>query len=663
MSPMPRILPDDSYWMDRRLLDVYHNQFAYKAEPPATIEEWKAKRDFTRAQVAMAAGLNPMPVKNPLEPKVWGHEKHEGTVIAKVCFESMPGLKVTGNLYFPERVKNQCPGILCPHGHWQTGRVHNDERGSVPMRCVMLARLGFIVFSYDMIGYNDNNEILHQWPEPILREAALSGAGLYGLQTWNSMRALDFLCDLPEVDERRIGCTGTSGGGSQTWTISIMDDRIKVMAPVCMLSSHFQGGCQCEEGPLLRINGVTSFDILAACAPRPLLLPAVTQDWTNLNPRYEVQALRKVYALFDADDALRNFQLDAPHNYNKDTRERMYPWFTHWLLNQSLRETIQEDDVAVPAPAQLLHSESITAPTPQTTVAHLAKIIPHLCADALPEAEKLDDARAFRAERIQLIGDIVNYEQGLKDVAVRVTCPQWELSNGKAEGCLISRRDAGDVIPAVRIKSAVFDPRQPACLLLSGNGKKDFFQGGSYATLASSLVDKGCNCLAVDLMGCGETEGLPEKAPRNEKDPSFFAFNSTLFSMRVQDILTSLTLLKEDGYGKIAIVAVAGSVKPALCAMALAAPIYAAAIDMGGQGDSPADWMSLLDFQPMILKAGGMKGLAAMANVDNLGLYRAKQDFTDYVGAFSAKLGVPRTLFSSGDSMQRLAEQVICTMK
>lgn len=663
MSPIPHILPEKAYWMDRRLAVVQHNEFAYKAEAASSLEEWKQRRDFTREQVSLAAGLSPMPVRPPLEAKVWGHFKHEGTVIAKVQFESMPGLIVTGNLYFPEMVRNQAPGILCPHGHWSDGRLHSDERGSVPMRCLMLARLGFVVFSYDMVGYNDNNEILHRWPEDILREAALWGAGLFALQTWNSIRSLDFLCDLPEVDERRIGCTGASGGASQTWTLSVLDERVKVIAPVCMLSSHYQGGCQCEEGPLLRLNGVTSFDILSACAPRPLLLPAVTQDWTNLNPRYEIAALRKVYALFNAEDALHNFQLDAPHNYNKDTRERMYPWFTHWLLNQSLRETIKEDDIVVPRPEQLLHTPIPVKPTPSSTREHLTKITAHLCREATPDLKGLSEASSFRRSRVELVGEIVNNDLNLRDVAVRVTCPSWEMASAYAKSCIISRRDAGDVIPAVMVKPFTREEEKPACLLLDGGGKGAFFSGGNRSTILDMLISGRCDCLVPDLLGSGETAGMPGKSFRDESDPTFYAFNSSLFAMRVQDILTCLTLLHESGYQKLAVVATGEAVKPALCALAISRPLYAAAFDLEGQADTPAAWLQPLNFQPMIFKAGGMKGLAALANVRTLGLYKPSKELVEYANAASEVFKVPQRVAPGMDSFLRLAEYVICNYK
>ena len=659
MNVVPHILPQSPFWIDRRLTNVYYNEFAYSAEPPKDLAEWRDRRDFTRSQVFMAAGLNPMPEKTPLRPEVWGHTRHEGTVIAKVRFESMPGLQVTGNLYMPERVRDQAPGILCPHGHWSVGRINDTDLGSIPKRCMMLARLGFIVFSYDMIGYNDNNKILHHWPIELAREAALYGVSTFALQTWNSIRALDFLCGLPDVDERRIGCTGASGGASQTWTISLLDERIKVIAPVCMLSSHYQGGCACEEGPLLRLNGVTSFDVLCACAPRPLLLPSVTQDWTNLNPIYEIPALKKVYALFNADDALRSFQLNAPHNYNKDTRERVYPWFTHWLLNQSLRETISEDELTMPPLDILLHSDKQEKPTEASTKEHIASISKHVCKPALPDIKAIDKPELFRQNRVTLVGDIVNYDQHLKDVAVRVTYPTSQIAGATAQSCIISRRDVGDIITAYRIDNENPNSERPYCLLLGDSGKADFFNG-QLNNVLELLLANGCNCLIPDLMGSGESVPMIEKSPRDENDALFFAFNPSIFSMRVQDILTCLQLIRESGHKMISLIASGASVKPALAALAIGERLHSAVFDFSSQGDADSDWLSFLEYQPMIRKVGGITGLAALANTEHLGIYKPSDSTAEYVSTFAETLKTPQKLSVGRDTFLRLVEYIVC---
>ena len=114
----------------------------------------------------------------------------------------------------------------------------------VQQRCIRWAKLGCVVFLYDMVGYNDSKPFTHAFLNDRLRRWGLS---LPTLQTWNSIRALDWLTSLPDVDTSRIGCTGESGGGTQTFLLTALDDRIKVSAPVVMVSDTFQGGCVCEN--------------------------------------------------------------------------------------------------------------------------------------------------------------------------------------------------------------------------------------------------------------------------------------------------------------------------------------------------------------------------------------------------------------------------------
>ena len=143
-------------------------------------------------------------------------------------------------------------------------------------RCIRWAKLGCVVFMYDMVGYNDSKPFTHAFLNDRLRRW---GYSLAGLQTWNSIRALDWLTTLPDVDPARIGCTGESGGGTQTFLLTALDDRIKVAAPVVMVSDSFQGGCVCENAAGLRL-GTDNVEFAALCAPRPMMLVGATGDWT-----------------------------------------------------------------------------------------------------------------------------------------------------------------------------------------------------------------------------------------------------------------------------------------------------------------------------------------------------------------------------------------------
>ena len=79
-------------------------------------------------------------------------------------FRASPGCYVTGNLYRPRAQASgrRYPAVLNPHGHWPQGRLAEEDRGSVPARCITFARQGFVAFSYDMVGYLDSRQVDHR---------------------------------------------------------------------------------------------------------------------------------------------------------------------------------------------------------------------------------------------------------------------------------------------------------------------------------------------------------------------------------------------------------------------------------------------------------------------------------------------------------------------
>ena len=222
------------------------------------------------------------------------------------------------------------PAILSPHGHWAYGRFENSATASVPGRAINLARQGFVVFTYDMIGYNDSWQLEHRsFGGP--REK-LWGLSMAGLQLWNSIRGLDFLESLPYVQRDKIGATGASGGGTQVFLLAAVDQRVAVAAPVNMISLQMQGGCLCENQPGLRLD-TTNVEIAATIAPRPLLMVSATGDWTTNTLEREYPAVRAIYALQGAADRVHAVRFEAPHNYNQASREAVYAWMARWLQN------------------------------------------------------------------------------------------------------------------------------------------------------------------------------------------------------------------------------------------------------------------------------------------------------------------------------------------
>ena len=173
-------------------------------------------------------------------------------------------------------------------------------------------------------------------------QAELRQQNMMGLQTYNSIRALDWLCGLPDVDPERIGVTGASGGGTQTFLLSAVDDRPRVVLPAVMVSTNMQGGCTCENCSLLRV-GTGNIELAALTAPRPLGMTAAA-DWTNDIMTRGFPELKQLYTMLGVpDNVMARPFVHFQHNYNFVSREVMYQWFNkHFGLG--LPEPVLEED-------------------------------------------------------------------------------------------------------------------------------------------------------------------------------------------------------------------------------------------------------------------------------------------------------------------------------
>ena len=368
---------------DARRTHVRTNWQGADFQAPATAQAWRDRAVHLREQMLVALGLWPMFPKTPLNPKITGKLDRDDYTIEKVVLETFPGFTLSGNLYRPANQCGRVPAILCPHGHWEDGRMNPE----VQQRCIRWAKLGCIVFMYDMVGYNDSKPFTHVFLNDRLRRWGLS---LPTLQTWNSIRALDWLTSLPDVDPARIGCTGESGGGTQTFLLTALDDRIKVSAPVVMVSDTFQGGCVCENAAGLRY-GTDNVEFAALCAPRPLIMVGASGDWTAKTMSRAYPAIRGVYSLVGSPDRVAAQVFDFPHNYNKTTRNAVYAFMSRWLLGIEDSQKTQEGEQKPEKPEDLFtfnaaHPAPPDRKTPEQLEAYLIATLGKLLDDLSPAA-------------------------------------------------------------------------------------------------------------------------------------------------------------------------------------------------------------------------------------------------------------------------------------
>ena len=610
--------------MDRRFSEIRHLDLKYAPGRTPSREEWEARAGQLRGQILAAAGLLPMPPKGPLNAQIFGRLDRGSYTIEKVYFESLPGFYVTGNLYRPKEPKGKVPAVLCPHGHWNYGRLENSHLNSTSGRAANFAMQGYVAFSYDMVGYGDIGPVSHRFAyghrEGNDRESLWS-INLLGVQLWNSVRAIDLLLSLPEVDGQQISVTGESGGGTQTFLITAIDERIKAAGPVNMISYVMQGGSLCENAPNLRID-TENVEIGALAAPRPLIMVSATGDWTRNTWIEEYPTIRSIYRLFNADDRLTTIQINAPHNYNKDSREAVYTWFAKWFLGRSELTTLAERNWGALSTTDQLVFYARSRPAGEVDEARLITSLIESHQKQLRDslAAGLENYRAtFGPTFRQSV--LASYPQASDLLAKDMDAVPagFKAATGTTRGISLSRHNIGDVVRVYQTTPARATPGAAVTLLvdpLPAALRLDAETGA----LRDSLVKDGRNVVVVKVFP-GERQ-IPA-------DYKFFTtYNRTDAALRVQDILTALAWTRKQ-FPNTAIDLVGNGEAGlwALLARGLAPEIERTIVDTAGFNNSEdADFVARLPI-PGLRRAGDFTTAVGLAAPTRLLIHQTGNKF------------------------------------
>jgi hypothetical protein len=643
-------LPNDSRLAPLKDLNGY-----FPFTPPKSRLEWEARAEHVRRQILVAEGLWPMPTKTPLNAVIHGKIDRPEYTIEKVYFESVPGFFVTGNLYRPKNVKGKVPGVLFAHGHWRDARLsllsddalkkeldtHQElfARGGRSMfqsMCVQLARMGCVVWQWDMLGESDSIQLsrtlVHEFAKPRPEMNTRENWGLFspqaeahlqsvmGLQTLNAIRSLDFLLTLPEVDPDRIAMTGASGGGTQTMLLSAIDPRVKLAFPAVMVSTAMQGGCTCENAALLRVD-TGNVEFAALFAPKPLGM-TTANDWTKEMSTKGFPELQQLYTLLGKPNEVTLARGEQfPHNYNAVSRAAFYKWLNeHFKLVPP--EAAVEKDYAPLGRDQLTVWDK-NHPAPKAADPEFERgLLRWFTEDA---GKQIQQAASSPEEFRNLIAPAVEVMIGRTYDTAGDT--EWDMGEKADRGDylemtgLVRNKTYNEELPVVWLYPKKWNGR--VVLWLDDAGKSALFNRDASAARVvrpaiKQLLDSGATVLGADLLYQGEflRDGEPLKQTRivkNKRESAAYTFgyNHSLFAQRTHDILTLVRFIRTAKIQSVpsptsVAVAAFGHTGPlAAAARAVSADaIDAAAIDTAG-----FRFADLLDYRDPNFLPGGAKYL------------------------------------------------------
>lgn len=554
----------------------------------ATIAALRTPDDVARRQKELKQkfidAIGGFPEKTPLNPQVVGKLAGDGYRIEKVIYESRPQHHVTALFYIPEG-PTPVPGVLFPCGHSANGKAADAYQHA----CILLAKNGLAVLCYDPIGQGERIQLLDTVGKPAVAGstsehtmvgvgALLVGQSTAGYRIWDGIRSLDYLASRPEVDPKRLGCTGNSGGGTLTAYLMALDDRIAVAAPSCYITSLERlfatiGPQDAEQNITGQVAfGMEHSDYVTMRAPRPTLICVGTQDFFDITGAWTTYRESKlIYGLLGHGERVDLFEFNDKHGFSQPRREAAMRWMRRWLLDKN------DSPVEVPGPIRT-DLEAQCTRTGQV----LADFNGISAFDLNAKRERELAAKRGELSPSQLVANVRRLT-GIDQAAIRAAKPQ-AMGYVARESLVAVQKvmyetEPGITVPGLNFTSRVPIPKEralgapvaPLVIYLHGDGKDAHAAaGGPIEKIIRDAEDPLTSVLALDLRGMGET--APAALPASTR-PNYFGvdtkeawlgihLNRPLLGQRVADVIAVLNMLRsKPGVGDIHLIGV-GSAGP-----------------------------------------------------------------------------------------------------
>ena len=676
------VVPQDARLSPPKDLNGY-----FPFTPPTDKASWDKRADYVRRQILVSQGLWPMPTKAPLNTVIHGKVERPDYTVEKVYFESAPGFYVTGNLYKPRNIKGKAPGVLFAHGHWKDARLsiaapeavlkeisigaERFEKGGQSIfqaMCVQLARMGCVVWQWDMLSDSDSiqipREVVHTFAKQRPEMNTTSDWGLYspqaesnlqsimGLQTWNAVRSLDFLLSLPEVDPSRTAITGASGGGTQTMLLSAIDSRMKLSFPVVMVSTAMQGGCTCENSCLLRVN-TGNVEFAGLFAPKPQGM-TTANDWTKEMATKGFPDLQKLYTMLGKPkDVMLHRGEHFLHNYNSVSRSAFYT-FVNQHFKLGLTSPVVEKDFE-PLTREQLTVWDAQHPAPKAGDPDFErKLLKWFTEDSRKQLEKAASTqdgldKVLRPAIEVLIGRSYSNAGNV----------EWDMKDKKTEGDVVvmtgylNNKTHGESLPVTWLYPK--DWKGKVVVWLDDAGKNSLYNSDkSVKAEVLELVKTGTAVMGADLFAQGDFLKDKKLSGQNRTvaNPREFAgytygYNHPLFAQRTHDVMTMVRFLKTAKIGSHphpSSVGVAGFGSVGTVVLAARA-LAGDAIDRAVVDTQGFRFGKILDYKDAMFLPGGSKYL------DVPGLIALNAPHALWVSGEASEPEVAKNAYSKGGKM------------